>query len=134
MIFLDTNILVYATVNQDIEKQKASENLIAENIGGNLLISPLVLSEYIYVMTKLGIEVQYIRKSVDLFRKCVSYGIDAELVYSSFLLGQKLDMNKNINDLIHLKFADKYAKTIYTFDENFKRLIKHSSIDIKILK
>ena len=43
-------------------------------------------------------------------------------------------MNKNINDLMHLKYAEKYAKVIYTFDDNFKKLAKHSSIDIKILK
>ena len=59
---------------------------------------------------------------------------DADLVYSSFLLGQKTMMNKNINDLIHLKYAEKYAEVIYTFDENFKKLVKHASLDIKILK
>jgi predicted nucleic acid-binding protein len=134
MIFPDTNILVYATVNQDAAKQKISEKIISENIGGNLVISPLILSEYIYVMTKLGIDEQYIRKSVDIFRKCVYSNIDADLVYSSFLLGQKTMMNKNINDLIHLKYAEKYAEIIYTFDENFKKLLKYSSIDIKILK
>ena len=134
MIFPDTNILVYATVNQDAAKQKISEKIISENIGGNLVISPLILSEYIYVMTKLCIDEQYIRKSVDIFRKCVCSNIDADLVYSSFLLGQKTMMNKNINDLIHLKYAEKYAEVIYTFDENFKKLVNHSSIDIKILK
>jgi predicted nucleic acid-binding protein len=134
MIFLDTNILVYATVNQDAAKQKISENIVSENIGGNLVISPLILSEYVYVMAKLGIDESYVRKSVDLFRKCVYSNIDVELVYSSFLLGQKIKMNKNINDLMHLKYAEKYAKVIYTFDDNFKKLAKHSSIDIKILK
>lgn len=47
MIFFDTNVLVYYTINQDEDKQKLSERLIEEAIGDSIFfISPLVMTEY----------------------------------------------------------------------------------------
>lgn len=57
MIFFDTNVQVYSTVNQDKDKQRISGGLIETAIKENIFsISPLVLSEFIYVLAKLKID------------------------------------------------------------------------------
>ncbi len=104
------------------------------NIQENLIISPLVLSEFIYVASKLELDKDYIQESVSMFEKCSKHHIDTDMVKSAFELSRKVDMGKSINDLIHLKFAEKHSSEIYTFDDNFKKLKQHASITIQILK
>ena len=54
MTFFDTNILVYSTVNLDEAKQQISDRLIEEAIKDKLFsVSPLVVSEFIFVLSKL---------------------------------------------------------------------------------
>ncbi len=54
MHYLDTNILVYASVNQDDQKLKTSQSLIHELIQKDeLTISPLGLQELIFTLSKL---------------------------------------------------------------------------------
>ena len=56
MIFFDTNVLVYYTINQDEEKQRRSKKLIEDAIvDGEFFISPLIMTEYIFVLSKLKI-------------------------------------------------------------------------------
>ncbi len=56
MIFFDTNVLVYAAITQDINKQKISDRLIEEAVrDGTMTLSPLVISEFVFVLSKLKI-------------------------------------------------------------------------------
>jgi predicted nucleic acid-binding protein len=41
---------------------------------------------------------------------------------------------KPINDAVHLKFAEKYASQIITFDRDFKRFRRFTEMEIKILE
>ena len=55
MTFFDTNVLVYAIINQDSDKQKLAEKLIEDAIlKQQFAISPLVLTEMVFVLAKLG--------------------------------------------------------------------------------
>ncbi len=134
MIFLDTNVLVYATICQNKKKQEQADSIIRENIQENLILSPLVLSEFIYVVSKLELDSGYIQESVSVFGKCSRHHIDTDMVHSAFELSRKISMGKSINDLIHLKFAEKYSSKIITFDENFKKMKRHTNLTIEILK
>lgn len=134
MIFLDTNVLVYATVCQDKKKQEKADSIIRGNIQENLILSPLVLSEFIYVVNKLELDKDYIHESVSVFNKCSKHHIDTDMVNSAFELSRMLNMGKSINDLIHLKFAEKYSSRIITFDDNFKKLKRYTDLAIEILK
>jgi len=55
------------------------------------------------------------------------------LIDSAFKIVSRLNFGKNINDVIHLKFAEKYCTKLLTFDKDFKILKQFSSLDIQIL-
>ncbi len=41
---------------------------------------------------------------------------------------------KNVNDVIHLKTAEKYCEKIITFDSDFKKLQPLTNIKIEIIR
>ncbi|EIM65083.1 PIN domain-containing protein [Desulfobacter postgatei 2ac9] len=45
----------------------------------------------------------------------------------------ELEYGKNINDVIHLKFAERYCEKLITFDKDFKRLSPFSKISIEVI-
>jgi len=56
MPYLDTNVLIYASVNQDMEKLTITQNLIRKlQNENNLILSSLVLQEFVYTCAKLGL-------------------------------------------------------------------------------
>ncbi len=49
MVYFDTNILIYNSIEQDLNKSVLSENLIKKAIkSGNFAISSLVLNDFIH--------------------------------------------------------------------------------------
>ena len=66
MIFFDTNVLVYCIVPHDAVKQNKSlaavEQALAEK---QIALSPLVLSELIYVLAKLNTNEDLLRSNVE---------------------------------------------------------------------
>ena len=52
---------------------------------------------------------------------------------SAFEIASKTNFGKNINDIIHLKFAEKYCSKLLTFDKDFKLLKQFSKIEIDII-
>lgn len=69
MIFLDTNILVYVSTEQDARKRSISELLIDESIrNGNGAISFQVLREFANVMfKKFGLAADEVRRTLSIF-------------------------------------------------------------------
>ena len=133
MIFFDTNVLVYYTINQDEKKQKTSEKLIEEAIGnGSFFISPLVMSEYIFVLAKLKILFENHDKII-FFSKFIKSEITGNETMKAFSLCATEDCCKNINDVIHMLVAQKYCTKLLTYDSDFQKLQKHTDIEIEIL-
>jgi predicted nucleic acid-binding protein len=55
VIFFDTNVLIYFSINQDERKQGIADTLILSALETNsIVISPLVLVEYIFVLAKIN--------------------------------------------------------------------------------
>ena len=132
--FFDTNVLVYATIDQDKEKMVLSQKLIAQAIKDNtFFISALVLSEYIFILSKLKIIDEQDEK-IMLFSTLSQGNHDSEMVIDGYSLCKQIDFCKNINDVIHLKMAEKYCRRLVTFDTDFKKLEKYTDIEIEILK
>lgn len=53
MTFFDTNVLIYFTINQDQSKWDIAKNYIYEALDEEkFCISPMVLSEYIFILSK----------------------------------------------------------------------------------
>jgi predicted nucleic acid-binding protein len=133
--FFDTNVLVYSTVKLDKVKQEVSDRLIEVAIKEKALtISTLVLSEFIYVLSKLNIDKQLVEKAISLYRPFVEYAIEPFIVFDAYELCRKLGAGKNINDAIHLKFAEIHCTKIVTFDKDFKKFKNSTDIVIDLLE
>ena len=134
MHYLDTNVLVYACVNQDPGKMETSQALIRElQNQNNLLLSPLSLQELVFTLSKLKIDKDHIKDNYRVFSNFCQYSIDKSILDAAFQSCHQIDFCKNINDIIHLKFAEKYCSVFSTFDEDFKELRDIASIDINML-
>ncbi|MCK4764263.1 MAG: PIN domain-containing protein [Candidatus Aminicenantes bacterium] len=77
MIFFDTNVLVYSTANLDKDKQETSDILIEQAIKDNeFSLSPLVISEFIYVLAKLRIDKKLVENAIALYRPFTKYPVE----------------------------------------------------------
>jgi predicted nucleic acid-binding protein len=129
------NILIYSITAVDEAKMHHSQELINDCIKSNtFLISPITLQELIFVLAKLKLGKQLIKDSVHSFLKYSRYELDTSLVKDAFELCGKMNFCRNINDVIHLKFAEKFSEKLLTYDEDFKKLKPHSELDIEIIK
>ncbi len=132
VIFFDTNVLVYFAINQDTRKQSEAQAIIQQAIENKtLVISPLVMIEFIFVLSKLNQLVEQ-ERTVSFFQQFVKGQIEGDLVLSAYQLCAQHKQGKNINDVIHLKFAEKHCEKIITFDTDFKVLQAFSTINIEI--
>lgn len=100
---------------------------------GNLLLSPLSLQELAFTLSKLNIDKEHIKNNYELFSVFCQYSIDKALLDSAFETCIQIDFCKNINDIIHIKFAEQYCDKFSTYDHDFKRLEQITDIDINIL-
>ncbi len=131
--FFDTNVLVYFTINQDQNKWELSQKTIYEALEEEtFFISPMVLSEYIFILSKYKVQKRH-KDKITFFAQYVQGNIDANRVVDAYSMCQKIDFCKNINDVIHLKIAEEYCKKLVTFDSDFKKLQKFTELEIEIL-
>jgi predicted nucleic acid-binding protein len=134
MWYFDTNILVYSIISVDESKMLYSQALINDCIRNDrFLISPVSLQELIFVLAKLKVETGLLKGSFHSFLKYSRYEMDSAIVKDAFKLCSGMDFCKNINDAIHLKFAEKYCRKLLTYDEDFKKFKPLSKIDIEII-
>ena len=135
MIYIDTNVIVYSYVNLGDEKQILSSELIEQLISdNNLILSPTVIQEVIFVLNKLGVEKNEVSEIVEFFAKYASHHISTDLVKEAYELCFKTDRLKCINDAIHLKYAEKYGIKLITFDHDFNKFKPFATIEIEIIK
>ncbi|CAA6810919.1 MAG: Unknown protein [uncultured Sulfurovum sp.] len=133
VIFFDTNVLVYAVINQDEEKMKLSQTLIANAIENDtFFISTLVLSEYIFILSKLKI-IDEQHRQLMFFSSFAVDNHSTPCLLEGYALCRKLDFCKNINDAIHLKVAEKYCTKLVTFDSDYKKMQPYTTIEVEIL-
>ena len=133
MTFFDTNVLVYFTINQDNHKLATAQTYIYDAIkNDSFVISPMVISEYIFILSKYKIVKQH-QDKVDFFSEYVQGFIDKDIIMQAYELCQKIDFCKNINDVIHLRIAEQHCDRLVTFDSDFKKLQHYTNINIEIL-
>ncbi len=135
MHYLDTNILIYSSVNQDQKKMILSQSIVQDLFKKDkLLLSPLSLQELIFTLSKLKINFESIEKAYSLFHQFCHYEINKEIIDSAFEIVTKIDFGRNINDIIHLKFAERHCGKLLTFDKDFALLKPFTKMDIEILE
>jgi len=131
--FFDTNVLVYFTINQEQAKWELAKKYIYNALDEEkFFISPMVLSEYIFILAKYKVIKQH-QDKVMFFSQYVEGNIDTSRVVDAYSTCQEIDFCKNINDVIHLKIAEEYCIKLVTFDSDFKKLQKYTEIEIEIL-
>jgi len=135
MIFFDTSVLVYSIVNQDSAKQKLSDTLILKAFETDqFLISPLVFSELYFVLSKLNVPFPLIADAALPYQNLKTvFPITIEMTNGAFELCSVFSSAKNINDAIHLKYAEKYCDELITFDKDFRNFTPHTNLKITIL-
>lgn len=133
-IFIDTNIFVYSFLNQGIEKQEFCTQLINNSIKNNeLVISDLVLQEFVYILAKHKIEKNIIYEyynKLKVFSKNNNNKISEEANQLAYII----NYFQHINDCIHIKFAESHCSKLITFDKDFEKFRKHTKLEIEILK
>ena len=135
MVYLDTNILIYASVEQDIAKKEKSLELLEILIAKDkLVLSTLVLQEFVFTMSKLKIENEIIQKDSDFYLDYVSVEQDILTLKKAIELCCDKNYCKNINDIMHLLLAEKSkCSRLITFDKDFKKLEHYCDIEIEVL-
>ncbi len=134
MVYLDTNIFIYASVEQDIEKKSISIELI-QNLAKNseLKLSTLTIQEMAFTLAKLGVDLNMIKTDVEYYMNYLSWQINIDTLKDAVKLGLKANKLKSINDIIHLKVAEQHCNKLITFDSDFRSLQSFSNIKIEIL-
>jgi predicted nucleic acid-binding protein len=121
-------------INQDEQKMLFSQDRIKQaSTDKELLISPLSLQELIYTLSKLNIKKEIIEEGYSIFKRFSMYYIDPSIIDDAYRLCGVVNSFKNINDAIHLKFAEKYCTKLITYDNDFKKFRDFSGIDIEII-
>jgi len=135
MVYLDTNILIYASVEQSVEKKITALDLIKKLIDHKeLMLSTLVLQEFVFTLAKLGVDNDIIKKDSDFYFDFVNVEYDYTTLRKSVISCCENNSCKNINDVIHLYLAQKSkCRKIVTFDRGFKKMKPLSNIEIEIL-
>ena len=89
--FFDTNILVFTSVNQNADRQKVSDTLIQNAIKNRtLVVSPLIISEYIFVLPKLN-SIDANIDNIKMFTSFMKGSIDSNIVKTIFNVLPKFD-------------------------------------------
>ncbi len=134
MIYFDTNVLIYAIINQGDNKLRLSKKIIEEALMDNkFFISELVLIEYIFGLSKLKI-IDDRTNSINFYSKLLKEGLDNSTIINAYKKCRKSNKCRNINDFIHLEIANRHCEKIVTFDSDFKNLQDLYSVEIEILR
>ncbi len=135
MVYLDTNVLVYASVEQDIEKKNRSLALLEKLIiKKQLLLSTLTLQEFVFTMAKLKIDNDIIKQDSDYYFSFVNVEQDYFILKQAIELCCDENQCKNINDVMHILLAQKAkCSRLITFDGDFRKLDGLNSVKVEIL-
>ena len=133
MRFFDTNVLVYYSVMQDEGKQKIAEELIEKAIVDEVFfLSPLVFSEYVFSLAKLG-ALPESQPLIEYFKQYVQEIPFASTAIEAYDLCHEIDSCKSINDVIHLKVAERFCSELVTFDRDFRKLREYAGVEVEVL-
>jgi len=135
VVYLDTNVLVYASVEQDIEKKKRSLALLEELVNKKqLMLSTLTLQEFVFTLAKLKIDNDIIKEDSEYYFSFVNVEQDYVVLKEAIELCCDENQCKNINDVMHLLLAEKAkCSRLITFDGDFKKLDGVNDVRVEVL-
>ena len=135
MIYLDTNIFVYAFCkNVDDESQKRkSQEILKESIkNSQLILSEIVLYEFAFVSKKLEEDASVIDNNLKFLSNYEQVATD--ISYDVLSLMSKTSSYKQSFDIYHLCFSNHFNCTEFiTYNNGFKKFQDFSQAKIEIL-
>lgn len=76
MVYLDTNVLVYASVEQDSRKKETALRLIQSLASrSELQLSVLVLQEFVFTMAKLAADENLIKSDFEYYSRFIAWEV-----------------------------------------------------------
>lgn len=133
MILLDTSVLIDAFVHQNSVKQAQAKKCLEQVIEQQaLLLSPLILTEFSFVLSKLNLFNAH-QETIDFLQSFVNFEIDRKMLIVSLQRASELGTAKHINDLLHLAYAERFCKKLITFDKDFQKFKHFTHFEIDIL-
>lgn len=134
MEYLDTNLFVYSFLNKDQPKGILSTQIIDNSVSNNsLVLSSLSIQEFIYVLAKSKISKNIIFDYFTNLQKYIKDDITIEVLSDAVFISNELDFYRNINDCIHLRFAERHCTKLITFDKDFEKFRPYTKLEIEIL-
>lgn len=82
----------------------------------------------------MKIDNKTIARDTKYYSNHVKHLITKEMFISACQICLELNFYKNINDAIHLKFAEQHCDKLITFDSDFNNLKKYTTVGIEVLK
>jgi predicted nucleic acid-binding protein len=134
MVYLDTNVLIYASVHQGEIRRQQAIDLIESLVNKNqLVLSVLSLQELAYTLAKLKVPLSIINQDIDFYRQFVRKSIDIALFDAAYYLAVKSQKLTSLNDAVHLAYAQHYATKLITFDKDFAAFKPYTDLSIDII-
>ncbi len=129
---IDTNVLIYEFI-EDSEYHNEVREVLSEL--DNLIIPGIVINEFIYVSSKIGVPFNIIKdKILEIYNSYQSDVIEIKNDYVINIINNSNNIYefKNFNDVI-ISFISKIKDApLFTFDNNLKRYCNKNKI--KLLK
>lgn len=134
MIYIDTDVLVHAYINQDIEKyREANEVIKRADSDGTAVVSTLSVEELVFALGKL----KYTNEDVsEVFNAVMQF---EPLVYDGSVLRRAFEIAstvgfKNIGDCVHTAIAERHCTELITYNKNdFQKIGEFTTIRVTIL-
>ena len=134
MIYIDTDVLVHAYVDQDIDKyQQANEVIKQSDSGGTSVVSTLSVQELVFVLAKLNIADENISTVYDSVMQFEPLAYDGPVLNRAFEIANFVGF-RNISDCIHTAIAERYCTELITYNRSdFRRISEVTTIRVTIL-
>lgn len=134
MIFLDTNVLIYAfSKNVDNEKQKKlSQEILTQSVEDKtLVLSDIILCEFAYVSKKIEEDENAIEKNLQFLQKYTKQADISKKLIENLC---KINAFKFSFDMHHACFCESLnCQKLFTFDKGFKKIQPLVKTKIEIL-
>lgn len=134
MIYLDTNVLIYAFCkNVDNEEQKRiSQEILRDAVSQQkLLLSEIVLYEFAFVSKKLKEDDAVIVNNISFLLKYVK---KADICNEVIEFMKTTNSYRHSFDIYHIVVSNHFGcSKLVTFDSSFKKFQKYSTTKIEIL-
>lgn len=91
------------------------------------------MQEFIYASAKIDKRKDLTKRGFLFFSSFINHVIDRKIIIEAYEFAEKLNYFQNINDCIHIKFAESHCNKIITFDKDFEKFRKHTKLEIEII-